>query len=184
MMATTFNEWKRNKTSLFTEINSLLETSIFDEGNLEFVDMAFSHLYGNRYIPSSMENDTVSEVAKKLVILNKQKWINSYDLLYNEIVQGVANETTVTEQGTTSNERQLDRNTKENVSAFNDVDYSPDSENVEGLTDNNNQTNTTTRTETKKSLWAVQEQLRISQQSFLQDVVFKDVSKIITLSVY
>lgn len=180
----TFNEWKKGKSSLFNEIGMLIDSPVLDLDDVEYLDMAFSHLYGNRDIPSSMESDSLTDVARKIVVLNKNKWTNHYNLLYNELVSGVANETTVTETGSNSNIRSLDRNTQANVSAFNDLDYSPDSENVEGLIDDNEQNHSKSRTEQRKSLWAIQEQLRMTQQNFIQDVVFKDIGKLITISVY
>lgn len=180
----TFNEWKKGKESLFTQISTLVSSHIFDTADSESLDLAFSYLYGNRDIPRSMEEQTLNEVAKTVVLLNNKKWTNQYDLLYNEVVAGVANETIIDETNSSDSVRTLDRNTQENVSAFNDTDYSPDSENVEGLIDDNANTGSRNRVETRKSLWAIQEQMRIEQQSFIQDVVMKDISKLVTISVY
>ena len=178
-----FNEWTRNKTSLFSEI--------FDDVELpdgfvvvpEQLDSTFNLLYGDRLVPSKLTDMSVKDVANHIKTLYNKKWVDNYKLLSDELDLGVSSSVKVTNTEKTSGTDSSNRKSKGNVSAFDSDDLVPDDENLEEFSNERNNDVTGSKETETRSLWAVQQQMYMLEQS-VEKRILEDVAKVVTLPIY
>lgn len=178
-----FNEWLGDN-SLFTEIQNIEPFSFIESYGATNLDMLYKMSYGTRTIPKSVEKLSVKDVANIIVISYGENWINKHELLTNEILLGVDFKTVENETLSDDTVRTSSSDTTNKVSAYNDDelvtnDNSSDSMNDEALKEINRN-----RDSTKTSMNAIKSQLELFNSNFIIDVVCKDVSKTVSLSIY
>lgn len=160
------------------------ELEFFNSENAETYDMLFKHLFGGLPLQDKVEEYTLNNIVDMVELIYFEKWTKQYNLIYNEIVDGVSSETVSKSKDDETRNRESTRNSENNVSAFNDVEYSPDDENKENTNELDEYNRTHENTDTKKSLWAVNEQMRIREQTFIKSVIMKDVKEIMITKIY
>ena len=178
-----FNEWTRNKTSLFSEIMEVIQLPEEFTVTPEQLDSTFNMLYGDRLVPSKLTDMTVKEVANHITTLYNKKWIDNYKLLSDEFNLGVSSSVKVTNTEKTSGTDSSNRKSKGNVSAFDSDDLVPDDENVEEFSNERNNDVTGSKETETRSLWAVQQQMYMLEQS-VEKRILEDVAKVVTLPIY
>lgn len=178
-----FNEWTRNKQSLFSEIMADIQLPEEFTVTPEQLDSTFNLLYGNRLVPSKLTDMSVKEVASHIKTLYNKKWIDNYELLSKEFNLGVSSSVKVTNAEKTMGKDSSNRKSTGNVSSFDNDDFVPDDENVEEFSNERNNDVTGSKETETRSLWAVQQQMYMLEQSFEQTIL-KDVAKIVTLPIY
>lgn len=180
---TRFNEWTRNKQSLFTEIFDGLELPDGFTITPEQLDSTFNLLYGDRLVPNKLTDMTVKEVASHVKTLYNKKWVDNYKLLSDEFNLGVSSSVKVTNTEKTMGKDSSNRKTLGNVSAFDSDNYVPDDEDLEEFSnERNNDVSGSRETETR-SLWAIQQQMYMLEQS-VEKRILDDVAKVVTLPIY
>lgn len=178
-----FNEWTRNKQSLFTEI---MTGVVMPEGfnvSPEQLDSTFNLLYGDRFVPSKLTDMTVKEVANHIRTLYNKKWLDYYKLLSDEFNLGVSSSVKVTNTEKTIGQDSSNRKSTGNVSSFDSDNFVPDDENLEEFTNAHNNDVTGSKETETKSLWAIQQQMYMLEQS-VEKMILDDVAKVVTLPIY
>lgn len=178
-----FNEWTRNKQSLFSEIFDGLELPEGFTIAPEQLDSTFNMLYGDRFVPSKLTDMTVKEVASHIKTLYNKKWIDNYKLLSDEFNLGVSSSVKVTNTEKTTGKDSSNRKSQGNVSAFDNDDYVPDDENLEEFENERENDVTGSRETETRSIWAIQQQMSMLEQS-VEKRILDDVAKVITLPLY
>lgn len=178
----TYDEWIEDNT-LFDEILNLIDDDDLNEIDTRNMDMVFSLLYGDRKVIHKLHKYDVTDVSEMLVTLYGKKWTDTYDLLYNEVVKGQSSNVIVSDKGKVQSKRTIDRDNENNVSAYNDESYSPQSESAEITTDDNLTDTDNSKTTETKSLWAVQQQLWLLRNDII-DIIIDDVQNFITVKIY
>ena len=178
-----FNEWTRNKQSLFSEI--MVDIQLPEEFTVtpEQLDSTFNMLYGDRFVPIKLTDMTVKEVANHIKTLYNKKWIDNYKLLSDEFNLGVSSSVKVTNTEQTIGTDSSNRKSTGNVSAFDSDNFVPDDENLEEFTNERNNDLTGSKETETKSLWAIQQQMYMLEQS-IEKRILDDVAKIVTLPIY
>lgn len=178
-----FNEWLKDM-SLFSEINRIKEFPFITLYGAEKLDLIYRMTYGSRTIPSNMETMTLTDVANILIVTYGDNWINKYNLLKDEILLGVESQVILDETIKDDIIKNSNRNSESKVSAFNDDEMSPndsDTDTVNEDTQKELNRNTTTKNVT---LNAIKTQLELFNTNFVIDIVCKDISKMLSLSIY
>lgn len=178
-----YNEWIEDK-SLFSEINNIESFPFIELYGVEKLDLLYKVNYGNKIISKNIESLTVSDVANIIVISHATSWKNQYDLLMNEIRLGVESVNTIEETVSEDMLRILDSDNINKVSAFNSEDLTMNDSNVDSVNEDSEKKLIRNREQANKSFTAIQKQLELFNSSFVVDVVCKDVSKILSLSIY
>ena len=178
-----FNEWIE-ENSLFTEINTIKPFSFIDSYGAEKLDLLYKTRYGLKTIPRSIEGLTVKEVANIIVISYGFNWENKYTLLTDEIMLGVDSKTVTNETVSDDEIKVLDSSNTNQVSAYNDDTLSTNDSSSDNLNEDRQRDKTTNEESTRKSLNAIKSQLELFNSNFIIDVVCKDVSKALSLSIY
>ena len=178
------NDWLKNKEPLFSTIMDGLTVEFLSADNMGTYDKMFKYWYGGLPVDENVKDLTMNEFSEMVKIMFMDKWTKQYKLMYNEIVDGVSSETVIKNKEDDTRTRETNRTNENNVSAFNDVDYSPDDEKKENSNELDEHIRNTERTDTKKSLWAVQEQLRMREKIFIKDVVMSDVKSVLVRKIY
>ena len=178
-----FNEWTRNKTSLFSEIMTDIEFPEEFTVTPEQLDSTFNMLYGDRFVPSKLTDMTVKEVASHIKTLYNKKWVDNYKLLSDEFNLGVSSSVKVTNTEKTTGSDSSNRKSHGNVSAFDNDDFVPDDENLEEFSNERENDVTGSRETETRSIWAIQQQMYMLEQS-VEKRILDDVAKVITLPIY
>lgn len=177
-----FNEWIKDN-SLFTEIDSIKPFTFISQHGAKNIDLVYKMSYGSKPIPKNVECLTVNEVANIIVVNYGDSWNNKYNLLKDEILLGVEEKTVLDETVTDEYLRTMSSNQENKVSAFNDDEMSPNDSSNDSLNDKSDKDVNRNREITKTSLNAIKTQLEIFNSNFI-NIVCKDVSKIVSLSIY
>ena len=178
-----YNEWIEDK-SLFSEINKINPFPFIELHGAEKLDLLYKTKYGNKTIPENIEMLTVVDVAYIIVISYGKSWENKYNLLLNEIQLGVGSSDTIEETVSEDIIRMLDSDNTNKVSAFNSEDLETNDSSVDSVNEDSEKKLIRSREQTNKSFAAIQKQLELFNSNFVVDVVCKDVSKILSLSIY
>lgn len=178
-----FKEWTRNKTSLFSEIMVDIQFPPEFTVTPEQLDSTFNMLYGDRFVPIKLTDMTVKEVASHVKTLYNKKWIDNYKLLSDEFNLGVSSSVKVTNSEKTIGKDSSNRKSNGNVSSFDSDNFVPDDENLEEFTNARNNDVTGSKETETKSLWAIQQQMYMLEQS-VEKRILDDVAKVVTLPIY
>lgn len=178
-----FNEWLKDG-SLFAEINRIKEFTFITLYGVKNLDLVYRITYGNRTIPSNMETMTLTDVANILIVTYGDNWINKYKLLKDEILLGVESQVILDETLNDDIIKNSNRNSESKVSAYNVDVLSLNDGDTDSISENTNHEanrNTTTKNVTMN---AIKQQLELFNTNFIMDVVCKDISKMLSLSIY
>lgn len=178
-----FNEWLKDG-SLFTEINRIKEFPFITSYGAENLDLIYRMAYGSRTIPANMETMTLTDVANILIVTYGDNWINKYNLLKDEILLGVESQVILDETVNDDIIKNSNRNSESKVSAYNVDDLSindGDKDSMSEDTKHESNRNTTTKNVTMN---AIKQQLELFNTNFVMDIVCKDISKMLSLSIY
>ena len=179
-----FNEWIKGKPSLFNEINKIKPFPFIDTYGSENIDLLYKTKYGTRSIPTSIENLTVPELAKLLVTSFGDSWSNKYTLLKDELLLGVDSKTVVDEMVTDDTTRTTNSNQTNKVSAFNDDDLTTNDSSDDVVNDDIQKERSKSVVTTNTNMNAIKSQLELMDSNFIVDTVLKDVSTLVSLSIY
>lgn len=178
-----FNEWLKDG-SLFTEINRIKEFTFITLYGAENLDLVYRMTYGTRHIPSNMVTMTLTDVANIIIVTYGDNWNNKYNLLKDEILLGVESQIIFDETANDDIIKNSNRNSESKVSAFNDDEMSPNDSDTDSVNENTQKElnrNTTTK---KVTMNAIKTQLELFNSNFVLDTVCKDISKMLSLSIY
>lgn len=180
----TYNEWIEKKTGLFSELSTIYHYSFMNDFNADKLDMVYKMKYGEKPVPKALENYSVNDVANIIHITYGDNWDKQYTLLKDEMLVGVDNKKVVDEITSDKTKETMTGSKTNKVSAYNN-DVMVDNDSSKDNSDNDTTKDVTRNTTTKNiSLNAVQKQLDVLKSNFVLDVVCKDVSKIVSLSIY
>ena len=179
-----YNEWIKGKTSLFSELqNTGLTSQFIVDYGAENLDLIYKMGYGTKTIPKSIENLTISELAKIISISYGDNWSKKYTLLQDEILLGVENKTVTNETVADNSTRTTNSNQTSKVSAFNVDVLSTNNGSDDSVDDDSTKDVTKSKDTTKTGFNVIKDQLELFDSNFVS-IVVKDVSKIVSLSIY
>lgn len=178
-----FKEWVQDK-SFFGTINSIRTFPFITAFGADKMDVIYTMLYGSRFIPSNVENMSVYDVAAVVVASFGDKWEKQYKLVENELLLGVDSKTTTEESTEDDTDRNIKTTRDNKVSAFNTDDMADNDIEDENSTLSEKNKSTKINTTTTTSIKAIQDQLDLLQSDFIIDVIMKDVSRLLSLSIY
>lgn len=178
-----YNEWIKGKTSLFTELNASMPSLFIANYGAENLDLIYKMGYGTKTIPKSIENLTITELAKIINISYGDNWIKKYTLLQDEILLGVENKTVTNETVADNSTRTTNSNQTSKVSAFNVDVLSTNNGSDDSVDDDSTKDVTKSKDTTKTGFNVIKDQLKLFDSNFAS-IVVKDVSKIVSLSIY
>ena len=175
-------DWAK-EGNLFEEINKIQSTSFITNYGSNRIDMLYRVKYGNKTIPSSIEKLSITDVANIIIVSCGDNWNSKYTLLKDEILLGVESKQIVEETINDDIMRVSNSNSENKVSAYNEDELvANDSDSNMVNDDTQKETNRTTTT-INTNLNAIKTQLELLDSNFL-DTVLKDVSKLVSLSIY
>lgn len=178
-----FNEWIKDN-SLFTEINNIEQFPFIEQYGATNLDLLYKMKYGSRTVPRSMKDLTVQEVATIIVTGYGMNWNNQYQLLVDDLMLGVESKTVTNEIVSDDETKNIDSNNENKVSAYNDDELSTNDSSSDNLSeDRKRKTDKDTET-TRSSYYVAKSQLELFNSSFIMNVICKDVSELISLSIY
>lgn len=178
-----FNQWVAGD-NLFHEINEQLEDNSFIEiHGIEEMNLLYKTMYGVRKVPRNLQSLSVREVARVLTMAYAKRWEMWYNQIIKELEIGVVSERIITDKGSDETERETDVKRVNETSAFNDDDFVADNSNDDSTTDSMISNRENERSEKLIDFSTVQKQLEMFNQSFIIDIVMKDISKILTLDI-
>lgn len=178
-----FNEWIKDKPSLFSEINKIKPFTFITEYGAENVDILYKIKYGNRTVSKSVEKLTIPELARILVTQFGDNWENKYRLLKDELLLGVDSKTVIDETIRDNTTRMSASNQTTSVSAFNVDDLSTNDSSENTANDDVQKESSKNTVTTHTNMNAIKTQLELLKTSFI-DSVLEDVSKVVSLSIY
>lgn len=178
-----FNELLKDN-SLFGTINSIKEFPFITSYGAEKIDLLYKMLYGSRIIPSNVENMSIQDIANVIVVSFGDKWEKQYKLLTDELLAGVESKTVIEESTEDDTDRNLTTTTINKVSAFNEDELTENDGDDEKSNLNETKKSTRNSTNTTTSMKAIKDQLELLTSNFIIDVVMKDVSQLLSLSIY
>ena len=178
-----FKEWVQ-ENSFFGTINSIREFPFITAYGADKMDLIYKMLYGSRFIPSNVENMSVNDVAAVVVASFGDKWSKQYNLIENELLPGVDSKTTTEESTEDDTDRNITTIRDNKVSAFNSDEMTENDSDDENSTLSEKKNSTKSNTTTTTSLKAIQDQLDLLKSDFIIDVIMKDVSRLLSLSIY
>lgn len=178
-----FNEWLKDQ-SLFSTINSIRSLPFITAYGAEKIDLIYKMLYGSRFIPSNVENMSITDVANIIVVSYGDNWEKQYKLLTDELLLGVDSKTTTEESIEDDTDRNLTTTNMNKVSAFNDDELTENDSEDENSNLNETKKSTRNSTTTTTSMKAIKDQLDLLTSDFIIDVVLRDVSRMLSLSIY
>ena len=178
-----YNEWIKDN-SLFGEINRIKEFPFITSYGAEKLDVVYRFNYGGRPIPSNMETMTVTDVANIIVVSYGESWSNQYSLLKDVILLGVESQIVLDETTKDDIIRISSSKTENEVTAFNTDELSTDNADANTINDDTKKDSSRNNTSKKVSMTAIKQQLELFNSSFIKDIVLRDVSTILSLSIY
>lgn len=178
-----YNEWIKDKPSLFNAINVNQPSQFITLYGSDKIDLLYKLRYGNKTLPSSLINLTVDELGGIISIVCSDHWNRKYTLLRDEILLGVDSKEIVEESVNDDIIRISNSNSENKISAYNDDELTTNDTDSNIITDDTKKEGTRIITKTNVNMNAIVTQLEILNSNFLDDVL-KDVSEIISLSIY
>lgn len=178
-----YSEWIKNQ-SLFTEINNIRPFPFITEQGTEDLDLLYLSKYGSKPVPLSVEHLTVLQAAKIIVISYGDNWTNKYNLLKDKILLGVDNKKVDSETTTDNTNKAVTTNSDNKISAYNDEEMVNNNSSIDSVNDDTTKEHNVNKETTNTSLTAVKTQLELFNSSFIIDVVCRDISKVLSLSIY
>lgn len=176
-------EWIEGKSSLFNEIYKIKQYPFIVIYGAENIDLLYKVKYGDREVAKSIEKLTMHELAIILVTIFGDSWNKKYTLLNDELMLGVDSKTVVDETLKDDTTRVSINNQTNKVSAFNDEELTTNDKDEDVINDDiqkESKKNTVTK---NYNMNAIKSQLDLFKSHFIDDVL-KDVSTIISLSIY
>jgi hypothetical protein len=149
------------------------------------IDNLFMGMYGGRICSYMCEVSDVETLATMFSDLYKTDWLERYNTrkLMSEIANKGNSETTQ-EKGNTTQESTGTNTALNSVSAFNDDDFVNDTQNDTTNTLKANDSTAKEKTTTKNDINYVKLSNNLLQKNFLCDIIFVDVVKLATLSIF
>lgn len=178
-----FSEWLKDQ-SLFSTINSIRSFPFITAYGAEKIDLIYKMLYGSRFIPTNVETMNINDIANVLIASFGDKWEKQYKLLTDELLTGVESKTVTEENSEDDMDRNLTTTSTNKVSAFNDDELSENDSDDENSNLNETKKSTRNSTTTTTSMKAIKDQLDLLTSDFIIDVVLRDVSRMLSLSIY
>ena len=176
-------DWIKDN-NLFEEINKIQPSSFIVEYGSNRIDMLYRIKYGNRTILKTLEEMSVTDVAEIIVVSHIDNWNKKYALLKDELLLGVESKTVVDETIQDTTNRTGNNNQTNKISAFNDDELVTNDSNDDTVNEDTQKEISKNHSTTKTSFNVIQSQLELLNSSFIIDTVLKDVSKIVSLSIY
>lgn len=171
-------------TNIFDAIKSIESFPFLEGDSPDELNMMLKINYGQKIMFSGMADLTVNDAAKYIVKTYSDSW-NKLLVALNSDFNIAANAIKVTSgKGSTSGTKTDDRNSTHKVAAFNSDELLPDS----GDTENNVETSSNeTQNDGKEenlSLKSLFDNLPLIERTNIINIVLKDVSNYLTISVY
>lgn len=179
-----YNEWIENKQGLFQELNSIHNYLFISDFGAENLDMLYTMMYGEKPIPKALQNRSVNDVARLIHRTFGDNWQKQHSLLQDELILGVDSKEVVDETSKDSTKTNETGTKTNKVSAYNS-DTMVNNDSSEDTSDNTQEKDVDRNTtKTNSSLQAIERQMQLLNRNFLIDTVCKDVSKLVSLSIY
>lgn len=156
----------------------------FLEGNLSVVmESSFKLLYGQRVMFSAIEDLTIEEVAQQLVMLHGERWLQMTTAA-SEL--NIAGDYTVRKKGSkeTGKNKTVSGKNEHQTVAYNEVDLSTESADVNTSTETDDGTETSLGDEEKISYSSYFKNLQNSDQLDIMNIVLRDCAKLLTITIY
>lgn len=170
--------------SLFNTLFTMNSLEGMNEGDIPKMDMMLSMNHGQKTVYDAIGTKTIDEVAQMLSLLNKDKWKKSILLELNNDDLGMVNTRKLTETIIENESRTNNRDNINKVSAFN----SDEMINNDGSNSISNEgmDNTKTRTITDGiyDINNAYKNLSSMSKNNIMEMIIKDVSNFMTLSIY
>lgn len=165
--------------------NNGVDLGIFDFISPEKLDMYYSNMFGERFLSNIYLNNTIEDVAEIINGFFTTKWNNllAYIVSKNKNLAEYSEkliETTIDTGGV-----DVDRNSTNSVSAYNDDDFVNNDKDVDHTTTTYNDL-TKTRTQSIERLNPNELNVVVNYltNNFVYDTIFNDINNIITLQIF
>ena len=175
-------EWVEGKPSLFNEIYKMRQYPFIADYGSENIDLLYKMKYGDREVAKNIEKLTIQELARILVAAFGESWNNLYVLIRN-MELGVDSKTVIDETVTDDTTRVSTSNQTNKVSAFNDDDLATNNSDEDTVNDDIKKESKKMTNHTVYNMNAIKSQIELMNDHFI-DNVLKDVSRIVSLSIY
>lgn len=170
--------------SLFGELHSMGSLGNINALDMPTMDLLLTTGFGQRTVFENLADKTINEVATMLSLLNKDKWLKAVLIESENENIGMVNTRKLTETTTENESRTNNRDDINKVSAFN----SDEMINNDGLNSISNEgmDNTKTRTLTDGiyDIKNAYNNLSLMGKNNIMNMIIKDVSSFMTLSIY
>lgn len=176
---------KEKCSYLFTEMEKISPSPIFDFIDTYTLNDLYIMKYGNRELTSNVVDMNVTELARTLILTYGFKWDNMVLNLTNSIKELAEYKELITETITDEGSLHLTRENINKVSAYNVEDF------VNNSSDDNSETNTTNNLKKRqyeiKKLKDVKAYERLNAyllKTNICDIIFMDINQLLTTKIF
>ena len=179
-----YSDWNMNGNSIFYELNELNPDRVISILGVEQLDLYYHIHYGAKPMLPSLENVTSNAIAHMLNNMYMKKWEQLANIYLNDFEVGFDSSTTTETNVVTASNKDIATANTQQVSAYNDENMSDVSGEVDSINEQGDSEQTTTVTIINKSIQSIDFQRALLENSNISDVICKDVSQLISLSIY
>ena len=171
-------------TNIFDSIKAIENFPFLEGESSDDLNMMLKINYGQKIMFSGVADLSVADAAKYIVKNYSDSW-NKLLVALDSDFNIAANVVKVTSgKGNSSGTKTDDRNSKHNVAAFNSDELLPDSGDTENNVETSSNETTNTGKEENLSLKSLFDNLPLIERTNIINIVLKDVSNYLTISVY
>jgi hypothetical protein len=178
------NKIKEVNFNLFAEINKTKKLGIFDFIPAETMDLLYKSMYGERYVSNLFADNDITDIADFIIGLYAFRWDNILSFITSSIPvlenYGEKLVETIKDNGTDDNTR----TTTDKVSAFNDEDFTNDTNNTDTFKGKTQNVRERTQLIEKINPIELKNSIEYLKNNFIYDIVFVDVNNVLTLSIF
>ena len=171
-------------TNIFDSIKAIESFPFLEGDSSDDLNMMLKINYGQKIMFSGVSNLSVADAAKYIVKNYSDSWNKLLTALDSDF-NIAANAIKVTSgKGNSNGTKTDDRNSKHNVAAFNSDELLPDSGDTENNVETSSNETINTGKEENLSLKSLFDNLPLIERTNIINIVLKDVSNYLTISVY
>ena len=171
-------------TNIFNSIKTIESFPFLEGDSADDLNMMLKINYGQKIMFSVVADLPVADAAKYIVKNYSDSWNKLLTALDSDF-NIAANAVKVTSgKGNSSGTKTDDRNSSHKVSAFNSDELLPDSGDTENNVETSSNETTNTGKEENLSLKSLFDNLPLIERTNIINIVLKDVSNYLTISVY
>ena len=171
-------------SNIFTEIKSVEDFPFLDGDSPLNLNSMLKISYGNKRVFSGFADETVSAVAKYIVLTYSDKWNKLIIAADNKLNLAATSTKVISDTSNSSGTKTTDGDSTRKVSAFNSDELIPDYSDVKTGVDTDSNNKQVDRKEEILSLKNLFDNLPLLERTNIINIVLKDVSDYLTVAIY